>query len=243
MTDASIFAEPIAQVGSLLITTVRRTYWLHYIGRGLYSADSFEEEAGREGVARAFPRSILARMRFGDPVLLAQFEGDPFRPKRRDRRGRERPVNNVGKAHVFGVFRISGLNMRASDDETRIAFHDRLDIIEIVTGTPPHTVRRNCGSYEVRATFIVRDDIPDLCRKAGEAEAEAGGRIRFFATGSFYPVAPHLTLDPARFNRAPIQVDLTGYNIDEPPETEGRTVAFIFDYEQRSYIPKAEAAA
>ena len=220
-------------------------YWLHYIGKGLYSAASFEEEAARHGVARAFPRSTLARMRYGDPILLGQFEGDPLRTRLTGKDGKAGRFEHMdGKAHVFGVFRIAGLNVKASDNATRDAFDRRLTILSVRQGEPEQ-VERACGSYSTGGiTIWVADDIPDLCRKATEAEAETGGRLRFFATGPFHPIAPHLLVDPVRFNRAPIEVDLTGYDLADPPAApDGRAVVFIFDYEQRTYIPKAPEAS
>ena len=110
--------------------------WLHFVGRQYYTRSAFIREAKRYGVTRRVALQTLARMNWGDGVVLAMKEGAT-------------PV-------VFGTFqveRLSGLSHEASE-----RLRD-LYPCEVVPGAG-RVVHRGCGSYEEAPFIILVRDAP-----------------------------------------------------------------------------------
>lgn len=131
-------------------------YFLHFIGRGLYSKEEFVVECERHGANRAFPSFILRKMKFGDKILLAQYKAD-----------RDKETNlalKQGRAEVFGYYAIHGLNLDAwQNEEFRKRLVSQLHVV--ATNTGGGTISRKCGSYTIGVSYTITDELKDVIEK------------------------------------------------------------------------------
>ncbi len=217
-------------------------YNLLYVGQGLYSVPQFEAEAEKHGVARAMPARIVKTLKWGDSILLAQWV--PDREKQRDSRqtqttleGQEGTVHykRFGSANVFGYFNVTGLNMGNVPDEAKKALTSMLRVVRIQDHGPGGMpVTRRCGSYVVGSTAFVDDTIEEILTKAAEVEQAMDVKFKWFVTGPFTKI-DEIVLDPAKFSRGVVKVEVEGYL----PEGEFEPgVSFVYDYKRKMYQPK-----
>lgn len=212
---------------------------VHFIGSKLYTSERFEEEAGKHGVARALPAFALRALAFGAPILLATFKGDA-----RDHQPKVDGGAAIGEpwgtAAAFGYFILEGLNYQASD-AFREWMRERLTI-ERVEDRGGATVERECGSYQTGLVFFISEDIPDILKLAEEWQAShPEERIKWFATGKFWPLAPHIRIEHVKFTRTIAKLDIEGWAGPISGGDRTHPLAFIFDYASRRYIPKSVA--
>lgn len=220
------------------------SYALHFIGRGVYTPESFEDEAGRVGVARAIPARMLSMLAWDDPVLVGTWERDRALDGFADLPGWT-AGERLGRADVFGLFRVEGLNVDASP-EARSALGNCLTIVKVVEPDRRFRIERACGAYEVGARAYVKETIAEIAQKARKVEKELGVRIRFFVTGPFYPLPKRVRIEPVPFTRSFVRVELEVMDISVPmPEVEddGRPLTYIYAYGRRVYVPKKEREA
>lgn len=202
-------------------------YFLHFVGKGLYSREDFVVECERHGANRAFPSFILKKMKFGDKILLAQYTAD--------RNTETKLALKQGKAEVFGYYAIHGLNLDAWQNEE---FRNRLvsQLHVVATNTGGGTINRKCGSYTIGVSYTIKDELKDVIEKIEQLEKEMGIKVKIFVAGSFHHF-PLKEIYPVKFSRTGFYIEL-----DRKLETEikDKFVGFIGDYEQRKYFLKSE---
>ena len=218
-----------------------------YIGKGLYSKAQFEDEAKENGVARAMPARVVHTLKWGDAILVAQWlpdreKQDQFKQEQMSIIEGEEPkkkFRRFGAAEVFGYFNVTGLNMNAPDEMKKM-LASRLKVTGMIDHGPAgKRVTRRCGSYGVAVTYFVEDTIAEILDKAAEVEKEVGAVFKWFVTGKLERIEPNVTLDPAKFSRGVVKVDVEG-DLFMQAGKFSPGVSFIFNYERKSYQPKKE---
>ena len=221
-------------------------YNLLYVGK-LYSIARFEAEAEKHGVARALPAPFVGALKWGDPIMLAQWQPDQeaqraSRTTQMTVEGQKGHVNfkRIGSAKVFGYFTVTGLNMNASPVAQAI-LGSRLNIVRTVEyGPDGMVVDRVCGSYEIVATHYVADTLEEIMAKAKDVEKEIGVKFKWFVAGRYMRIDDPVVLDPCQFTRGVLKVEVDG---DLLPEGEFEpAVNFLYDYKRKLYAPKEEEA-
>ena len=204
-------------------------YFLTYIGKGLYSKDQFVQESQKVGVNRALPPQKLKGMKFGDTILLAQYEPFPKEPEK----------ESFGKAVVFGYYTISGLNFVCPKQDE---FMEKLSKTLTIT-SEDHTVRkvvRQCGCYTLGCSYVVTDNIEDIMKMAMKIAKELEVKVKCFASGHFTPLTTK-EISPLKFTLGGRIVEL-----DQKINSESikdKQIGFFSDYNQRLYFLKDEKAS
>ena len=195
-------------------------YWLHYVGKGLYTPRHFAREAERYGVNRVVPLGMLGGFEFGDVVLLAE----------------HRRVENKEYAVVFGYFRVLGVTVPEG-------WIEKAGIgAECDPSGGSSVVKRSCGSYEVAATCTTHEEIKEIARKLREACAkDEFCHIRVFISGPYHALDKPLLIEGAKFHRSysRLEVDLS---LEELSGFDKKLVV-IRGYRQRRRLRKKERAA
>jgi hypothetical protein len=199
---------------------------LHYTGKGLYGKERFIEEARRLGVSRSVPARMLSKVKWGDPILLAEYEpSDAGRFK-------------DGKALGFGYFAVNGLSLANVPDGLRDKLLKRLDVVDgEAVGA---TVRRRCGSYIVGSQYVVNDSLGELIAAIRKLSKQEQEKVKVFVNGEFSEL--EFELQPINFCRTLVTVDL---DLDPDMIIRGTgevKLAFLYDYERRHYVRKSEDA-
>lgn len=205
-------------------------YFLHFVGKGLYSKEEFVVECEKYGANRTFPEWVIKRMRWGDKILLAQYEADKDKENGKSL--------DQGRATIFGYYIIYGLNLdKWENDEFRQRLICQLHIASV--NYEGRTVKRKCGSYSIGASYVVLDELKDIIEKIEQLEKEMGIKVKIFVGGSFHHF-PIKELYPIKFTRTGFYIEL-----DTPLEGEikDKTVSFIGNYKQKKYLLKAEKEA
>lgn len=205
-------------------------YFLHYVGRGLYSIEDFVIESEKYGVNRALPTSIIKNMKFGDKILLAQYVSEKRDPDTNE-------LLKPGKAIVFGYYVIGGLNFDSVClPEFQNRLEKQLDIVKSISesGKP---IRRKCGSYSIGVTHIVRNELDDIMEKVENLEKEMKIKVKTFVSGHFYQMALKV-ITPIRFSRTGLYIKINKKL--ESDEIKNHCIGFIGNYKQRKYFLKRE---
>ena len=190
-------------------------YYLHYVASGksgIYGKDVFIKEAKKIGVNRSLPHFIMKKLKWGNKILLANFEsrhtGEKNYSKCPDCKGNIFPdkctegnpmeccasckgTGKIGKlqkfqdgiAHVFGYFVIEGLNLIASD-ELKQRLYSQLDIVS--SNNNSISVKRSCGSYVVSSSHTVTNSLADIIEKVQVLAKEINEKVKYFIAGKFY---------------------------------------------------------
>lgn len=257
-------------------------YWLHYAGGRVYDKpERFIREARRLGVARAMPKTFLRAMSFGDAVLVGNWTPRRCSCDLVDRRrgviafveagsnaewrpnpacakhGTDRDALE-GFATVFAGFRLTGVNVNASE-AARAAMHKRLKIVDVEVLEEPRRVERECGGYSIVVVAHVSNTIEEVVKAAQEVEVETGEPVKLFMTCGPEHVReigpPYVTLDPAKFTRTVLRVDIEDGSMASGVTVVGESyrrwdddlaplnpawvdVNFVMDYSSRRYVPK-----
>ncbi len=228
-------------------------YYLHYVGGKLYPKEVFIKEAERIGVNRCIPMKMIKNLKWGDKILLGTFNpgeqkkncdyckkcGETicgndteylscFEGKLDGRKNR-----SGGRAEIFGYFIITGLNLNASD-EFKKALAGRLEIVE--TKNNNTRIQRQCGSYILGNSYVVKDSISDIIKKAEQLKIERKEETaKFFISGLFRNLS--LVIEPINFTRTLIPVELeTELALEDLNFL--KEVGLIYDYNKRAYIKK-----
>jgi hypothetical protein len=205
-------------------------YFVHFIGKGLYSKEEFVEESKKLGINRALPNFAIKGMKWGTPILCAQYE-----PPIKQWIDFTETILTESKGRVFGYFQIRGLNFECENKEEFVKrLISQLDVTE--TFNDSKTVTRKCGSYVVGNTTYVTNELDEIIEKSEALAKEMNIKVKYFAGGSFKPLED-ITLSPMRFSRVGTLIE-----IDEELklEEENNKVAFIGNYEQKKYYTKEE---
>lgn len=148
--------------------------FLHFIGRGYYSVDSFSKEAEKYGVQRRIRPCQAKKMRTGDVVLCAMA-------------GKEEG------ALVFGMFVVNGL--AGASQQTIEELKERGQIVEVEDNLVGQVIKRGCGSYilsgHYQASCSIRE-IAEVMEKNGDT---------MFVTGDYYAFTYPLILKDYKFAR------------------------------------------
>lgn len=202
---------------------------LHYVGVKLYPVQTFIKEAQGLGVNRCLPINVVKKIKWNDRILLATYE-----PKALEEGRDGRSNKRNGTAHVFGYFNVTGLSYNASP-EFKKALTAQLDVIK--TSEPNETVHRQCGSYEIRQSCVIKNSIEDIISKAQKLAEERAEKIKFFVAGAFTPF--ELTISPINFARGVITVDVT-LEPENITEEILKMVNTLENYNKRTYIKTHE---
>lgn len=204
-------------------------YFLHFIGKGLYSKEEFILESEKFGVNRAFPANISKHMKFGDKILLSQFEPIHLDSETDKRKNKE------GRAVVMGYYIVDSVNFDAQNSkEFYEKLYSQLDIVS--TTNVNKTVSRRCGSYTLGTVIYVNDSLEDIVTKAVKIAEELKIKIKSFISGKFYQFTMK-EISPIKFTQIGTWIEL---DKDLTGEVKDKQVGFIGDYKQRRYFLKEE---
>ena len=205
--------------------------WLHYIGKGLYTIESFVREAKKYGVSRAIPLQMLKKLNWGDKIYLAQNLSKV-----------EMDEKNVVVAKVFGYFRVESVQLNASD-KLKSEIHNDEKVRAKIVDSGGFTVHRACGSYEVSSIAVTNANLSTLAEVIREKEKELGEKAKVFVCGELVLIEPIEI--PAPFTRSLVKV-----NIDESKLVVKKTlkieskrkkaVVHVKDYKRRLRLNKTE---
>jgi DNA-directed RNA polymerase subunit M/transcription elongation factor TFIIS len=146
--------------------------------------------------------------------------------------GRKNKSN--GRAEIFGYFIVSGLNIKASD-EFKKELTSQLDIVS--TKENNLQVQRQCGSYNLGNSYVVKDSIENIIKKAIELSKLKNEEVKFFVAGQFKPL--NLEIEPINFARTVVPVELdTSVQLEDLQFLQ--EVGLIYDYDKRTYIKTHE---
>lgn len=218
-------------------------YYLHYIASGktgIYGKEVFIKEASQIGVNRSLPYFLIKKLKWGDTILLANFEGRnagkkqiqicdcEIQPCLLHEKFENRKFQD-GIANIFGYFVISGLNLTASL-ELKAKLYTQLDIVS--SNDKSIAIKRSCGSYVISASHIVTNTLADIIEKAQTLAKDMNEKVKYFIGGNFYELQGKI--EGINFSRSLIEVEFTGL---EEIEEISQQVGFIQDYNKRGYIP------
>jgi len=216
-------------------------YYLHYVASGktgIYGKDVFIKEAKQIGVNRSLPYFLIKKLKWGDKILLANFEGRHIGEIEK----LEYPNLNGdteisrrfqdGVANIFGYFVISGLSLTASQ-ELKSKLYAQLDIVE--SNNQPTQYKRSCGSYTISSSHVVTNSLADIIEKAQALSKEMNEKVKYFIGGNFYELQGKV--EGINFSRSLIEVEFNGIENIEEIQIQ---VGFIQDYNKRAYVPIKE---
>ena len=200
-------------------------YFLHFVGQGLYSPDTFEREARRYGVQRAVTFWTLKSLNWGDKILLARFINTS-----------EKKPKKIGQAEVFGYFTLNGLTHNLPKELTQ-TLHSKLDVLGELSAQG--TISRACGSYSISGAVTISDSLPQLIQKIEETLKEAqlnANTFKWFLYGEYEGLTPFI-LQPVTFARGLNPVDVEHLNL-QAQKFETANLIWVRDYRQRTYMNK-----
>jgi len=224
-------------------------YQLHFIGNKLYQKDIFIAEAKQVGINRCLPFNLILHRTWGEKILLGIYTANSNYKEEQVKILNEKAIkagkNKIytpdeidgrknrtqGTAEVFGYFIVSGINIQASNDFKQ-ALMAQLDIVQ--TTEVNNTIQRQCGSYIIGTSSIVKNTIEDITRKTEQLSLERKEKIKLFIAGEFREL--NLTLTPINYSRTLISTDIT--EIPEEKLLNTNKVSFIYDYKKRTYLTK-----
>jgi hypothetical protein len=188
-------------------------YWLHFVGKNLYSREKFVKEAKRYGVNRAIQGNILKYMKWGDIILLAE----PIR---------EKPKETLGGV-IFGYFTITTVTPLCPD-ELKEMLNDELKVVSV--DDTVQEVVRECGSYTIGSAMEVEDSINEIVTKTEKLAKAFNYKVKWFVGGPL-TLIPDIQLVGAKqhLGYKKVELDLTF------EELKGgvKKVVFISGYKQR----------
>jgi len=137
--------------------------WVHYVGER-YSPASFIREAEEHGVSRRIPMSQAKACKYGDVVMLMQW--------------------NTGKPLAFAEFVISSISLQGNA-ATQVA----QDLINEGRATPsggdPVTIKRECGEYTAMpAVRVWNTSIAEICDRAEAVSKSTGEKVWVMIAGN-----------------------------------------------------------
>lgn len=196
-------------------------YWLHYIGKGLYSKDSFELEATRIGVQRAIPFYMLKAFKWGDIILLAHW--------------------SKSEAQVFGYFALTSVTHNLPKEIN----DELLEKLEVTLILQPNNAyeNRQCGAYFNGAIAYINNSIEDIEREAIKVCGKVGAspnEFKWFLKGYYKPLEQMVILKPAKFTRGYLRTKIQDLNLKTLPQEEHGSLIWIYNYQKRTYLRKGD---
>ena len=201
--------------------------WLHYVGRGLYSINTFVREAKKYGVSRAIPLQMLKKLHWGEKIYLAQVK--------------EKLEGGKVVAKVFGYFTIRGINISGSDELKKAVFEDERVNARVVS-TGGTYVERACGSYVVSATAVTSADLETVANVISEKAKEFGESVKVFIGGELTLIDPIEIVAP--FTRSLVKVELDESKVKITRtlkiKEEDKHIHHVKDYVRRKTLTKKD---
>lgn len=243
-------------------------YYLHYVASGksgIYGKDVFKNEAKLIGVNRSLPYFIIDKLKWGDKILLANFESRHIGEKESEickecsgtgnsdylkEDGEQthqtcEKCKGIGKVEISqkfqdGIAKVFGYFVIdginiTASNELKERLHKDLDIIR--TDSKPLMIKRSCGSYVLECSNYVTNSMEDIVSKAHKLSIGMKEKVKYFVTGKFYEL--DTIIEGINFSRTVVTVDIPNIKDDEEFEFIS-SVGFIKDYNKRSYVPKSE---
>jgi len=146
----------------------------------------------------------------------------------------QRKNKKNGKANIFGYFVISGLNIKASN-ELKEELVKKLNIV--MTRNPNLEIKRQCGSYLLGKSYVVRNTIEEIATIAEGLGKIMNEEVKLFLAGQFKDF--ETTIEPINFTRTLIPIEIDS-NIQLEDLQFMKKVGLIYNYEKRAYIKKQE---
>jgi len=191
-------------------------YKLHYVGKRLYSLKLFIREAEQHGVSRAIPLSIVGKMKWGEPILLAFYD------------------TKKGVANIFGYFTVDTI----THNFPKLLADELCRKVHIVDSKKVDVeVDRGCGSYIVRSIAYTDEELEKVVEKIKEVAEKYNYKVKIFVGGKL-KIFKEMIRVPAKFTRSIVYVDLD-VDIKTLPQREVRIVR-IDNYRRRSYWKRGE---
>lgn len=195
-------------------------YKLHFVGTKLYTIKSFEIEAESKAVNRAIPFTTIKGLKWGQKILLAQYNKEKDKP---------------AKAIVFGYMILNGI----SHNLHQVIKHELEKKLKTVKTKDEETIRRVCGSYK-QQQLLIKDSLQELSEKIQKTLEEfhlTPNIYKFFIYGEYIPITPK-EISPIKFSRNLITVKFP-YKLLKS-RTMGPYLNWVQDYKQKKYINKLQ---
>lgn len=157
--------------------------WVHFIGRGYYSKETFIAEAeGENQVSRRTDLRHLSSFNWGDRIFVAM--GDAKSKKR------QAPFDGSRVFGFFTVDRISGLTEEATE-----ALKGKFPTAIVTSPMDGNRVERGCGSYDVVRTVQVTAPFQNVATAIYALHLTGMDVGRLLLAGEFHRITPiaHLT--------------------------------------------------
>lgn len=198
-------------------------YWLHYVGRNLYTIDHFEKEAKHYSVQRAIPFHMIKNFHWGDIILLAHY--------------------SYGQAEVFGYFRVESV-VNNLPEEVQKDLLESLDVVSV--SSSPRYERRLCGGYFVGGNAIINDSIQQMIEKIISTCQKHGidpAKHKWFLRGPYVAINSFI-LDPAKFTRSYMRITIEDLDLHDLQVNKlSGALVWIYDYKQNKYLRKSDLRA
>ena len=205
--------------------------WLHYIGKGLYTIESFVREAKKYGVSRAIPLQMLKKLNWGDKIYLAQSLSKV-----------ETDAKNEVVAKVFGYFRVESVQLSASDKLKSEVYGDERVRAKVVD-SGGYTVQRACGSYEVGSIAVTNANLSTVAEVIKEKENELGEKAKVFVCGELVLIEPIEITAPFTRSLVRVNIDESKLVVKKTLKIESKrekAVVHVKDYKRRLRLNKTE---
>jgi len=134
--------------------TKQKSFKLHFIGHDYYTQESFEREALHIGVQRAISYGTLKTLKFGDRILLANYQQDHNERNKKKK---------IGIANVFGYFTLTGISHNLPLELAQQLFNKLDDVQQL--NNEPETKVRACGSYVIGASMVINNSLDEVIAK------------------------------------------------------------------------------
>jgi hypothetical protein len=203
----------------------KNEYYIHFIGKAMYSIKKFESESKKHGVNRPIPKFTARKMKFGDPILLAHYQPE-------DKEKFKKPT-----AEIFGYYTIDGVNISASE-KFKAELYKKLKIVTTVQLGA--TIERECGNYVIRATHTITDTLEETITKIYETEKELEEKAKIFIAGIYHSFDTPKYVAPVKFTQGSFLVKVKGDIMTEKVNTK---LGIIENYNQRNYPTKNKKPA
>lgn len=147
-------------MNSQLSLITQNSTWMHYIGTGYYADEKkFLREAKKFGISRRAPAQTVRGMEFGDRLIFLRYI-------------RERNIYAFAEAQITGISLDYSISKQVGER-----------LIEQGRGEYQQggmDVERECGSYTVIGTFIVRASLKEVMTLAQEIHERENGDVPLF---------------------------------------------------------------
>jgi len=187
---------------------------LHFVGKRLYDKEVFRREAIEYGVNRAMPISVAKTLKYGEKILLAQYED--------------------GKANVFGYFTYTRLSVENSKTlKELLKYVKPVDVV-----FKEEYVNRICGTYTIIAEYYFDAQMCEILFLIEEIAKDLKEKVKVFIGGDYFDL-PEFVIEDVKFTRSITEVEVPDALFDEDVEeflSEVWRMDVFEDYNQRRYL-------